>query len=134
MRTVAYEFESALMEVSLETTSQNPVMNAFSIDVEGFVESNVQSFHIPDEYINQSAENQEIERNTDVLLQVFDEANVKATFFFLGRIARDIPGLVRKVAQAGHEIGCHTSPASRFTVSGRLTSPSPKNLFGLWIS
>jgi polysaccharide deacetylase family protein (PEP-CTERM system associated) len=82
-------------------------MNAFSVDVEGFVESNIQSFHIPDKYIDQSAENQEIERNTDVLLQVFDEANIKATFFFLGRITRDIPGLVRNVAQAGHEIGCH---------------------------
>jgi polysaccharide deacetylase family protein (PEP-CTERM system associated) len=91
----------------LAKTVQNPIVNALSVDVEGFVESNMQSFHIPDKYIDQSAEDQEIERNTDVLLQVFDEANVKATFFFLGRITRDIPNVVRNVAQAGHEIGCH---------------------------
>jgi len=95
------------MEANLKRTSQNLVVNAFSIDVEGFAESNVQSFHIPDKYINRSEGNLEIERNTDVLLEILDEVNIKATFFFIGRLARDIPGLVRKVAQAGHEIGCH---------------------------
>ncbi len=59
------------------------VINAFSIDVEGFVESNIQSFHIPDKYIDQSAENREIERNTDVLLEILEEAKTKATFFLL---------------------------------------------------
>jgi polysaccharide deacetylase family protein (PEP-CTERM system associated) len=41
------------------------------------------------------------------LLEILDEVNVKATFFFVGRLAHDIPSLVKKVAQAGHEIGCH---------------------------
>ncbi|GAH93554.1 unnamed protein product, partial [marine sediment metagenome] len=95
------------METSFKETLQNPVINAFSIDVEGFVESNVQSFHIPDNYINQSEENHEIERNTEALLKILDETQTKATFFFLGRLAHDIPYLVRKVAQAGHEVACH---------------------------
>jgi polysaccharide deacetylase family protein (PEP-CTERM system associated) len=95
------------MESDLKTNLQEPVINAFSIDVEGFVESNLQSFQIPDRYINQSEENREIERNTDVLLEILEQVNIKATFFFLGRITRDIPGLVKKVARAGHEIGCH---------------------------
>jgi polysaccharide deacetylase family protein (PEP-CTERM system associated) len=86
---------------------QSSVINAFSVDVEGFVESNIQSFHIPDRYINQSEENREIERNTDVLLEILEEVKVKATFFFVGRLARDIPSLVKKIAQNGHEIGCH---------------------------
>jgi polysaccharide deacetylase family protein (PEP-CTERM system associated) len=96
------------MEADLTSRSRHPVVNAFSVDVEGFVESNLQSFHIPDEYINQSAENQEIERNTTALLQILDEAKVKGTFFFIGRLARDMPTLVKKVAEAGHEIGCHS--------------------------
>lgn len=83
------------------------ITNAFSIDVEGFVESNIQSFHIPDKYINRPEENREIEQNTNVLLEILDEVNVKATFFFVGRLAHDIPSLVKKVAQAGHEIACH---------------------------
>lgn len=95
------------MKPNLIKTSQKPVINAFSIDVEGFVESNAQSFHIPDKYINQSRENHEIECNIDVLLEVLDKVSVKATFFFVGRLAHDIPGVVRKVAEAGHEIGCH---------------------------
>jgi polysaccharide deacetylase family protein (PEP-CTERM system associated) len=75
--------------------------------VEGFVESNMQSFHIPQKYIDQTKENREIEQNTDVILEVLDAADVKATFFFIGRFSRDIPGMVKKVAKAGHEIGCH---------------------------
>ena len=95
------------MEANLKNASQKPATNAFSIDVEGFVESNVQSFHIPDKYINQSEENREIEQNTNTLLEILDEVETKATFFFIGRLARDTPGLVRTVAEAGHEIGCH---------------------------
>ncbi len=96
------------MKENSERSSQPSVINAFSIDVEGFVESNKQSFYIPDGYINQSLEDNEIDRNTNVLLEILDDFNVKATFFFIGRLARDIPGLVKKVAEAGHEIACHS--------------------------
>ncbi|MHC4602616.1 MAG: DUF3473 domain-containing protein [Planctomycetota bacterium] len=95
------------VRVNAVTLSSKPVINAISVDVEGFVESNLQSFHVPDQYINQSEENREIEHNTNVFLEILEQVSVKATFFFLGRITRDIPSLVKKVAQAGHEIGCH---------------------------
>lgn len=95
------------MEANFEKEPQNPVTNAFSIDVEGFVESNIQSFPIDDRYLNQAAGNREIETNTYALLELFNELNVKATFFFLGRIANDIPNIVKEAALAGHEIGCH---------------------------
>lgn len=96
------------MKANFERNSQKPVINALSIDVEGFVESNLQSFQIPDKYIDQSEENREIERNTHALLEILNETDTKGTFFFIGRLARDIPDLVRKVAQADHEIGCHS--------------------------
>lgn len=96
------------MEANSTKNSQYAVMNAFSIDVEDFIESNVQSFHIPDKYINPSKANAEIEQNTNVLLEVLDEAQTRATFFFVGRLARDIPALIRRVADAGHEIACHS--------------------------
>jgi polysaccharide deacetylase family protein (PEP-CTERM system associated) len=41
------------------------------------------------------------------LLEVFDEADVKATFFILGYAAEKHPQLVREIAAAGHEIGTH---------------------------
>jgi len=96
------------MNVQLKETSRNYVLNAFTVDVEGFVESNLQSFYIPRRYISQSEENREIEQNTDVLLEILSQAGTKGTFFFLGRLAGDTPDLIRRVARAGHEIGCHS--------------------------
>jgi len=95
------------MMANLNNALDKPVVNAFSVDVEGFVESNVQSFPIDQKFIDQAAENREIEVNTHALLELFAELNIKATFFFLGRIVEDIPNIVKETAQAGHEIGCH---------------------------
>lgn len=86
---------------------QNKIENCFSVDVEGFVESNRQSFHIEERHINQADENKEIETNIHVLLDILDDTETRATFFFLGRIAVDMPHIVKEVAQSGHEIGCH---------------------------
>jgi len=83
------------------------VINCLSVDVEGFLESNVQSFCIGKEHFGASKENAEIERNIDALLELLDDTGVKATFFFVARIARDIPHVVDRVARAGHEVGCH---------------------------
>jgi polysaccharide deacetylase family protein (PEP-CTERM system associated) len=84
------------------------VNNCLSVDVEGFVESNLESFHIEDKYISKSEENSEIRENIHIILELLDELGIKATFFFLGRIGRDIPSLVRETAQHGHEIACHS--------------------------
>jgi polysaccharide deacetylase family protein (PEP-CTERM system associated) len=46
--------------------------------------------------------------STHRLLDVLDEAGVRATFFVLGNVAETYPGLVREVARRGHEVGSHT--------------------------
>jgi polysaccharide deacetylase family protein (PEP-CTERM system associated) len=46
-------------------------------------------------------------RNTEVLLDLFDEGGAKATFFFLGWTAQRFPELVRSVHARGHEVACH---------------------------
>jgi polysaccharide deacetylase family protein (PEP-CTERM system associated) len=48
-----------------------------------------------------------LERQTDVLLGLFDELGVRATFFVLGLAARTHPKLVKRIAEQGHEIACH---------------------------
>jgi polysaccharide deacetylase family protein (PEP-CTERM system associated) len=83
------------------------VTNALSVDLEGFVESNQESFPIPARYLDRAGESREIERNTEVTLALFEQHRVRATFFVVGRIARDLPGVVRAIAAAGHEVGCH---------------------------
>jgi polysaccharide deacetylase family protein (PEP-CTERM system associated) len=85
----------------------HPVVNCFSIDVESFSESNVESFPIDSRHLDSARQNREIEANTDFILSLLAEHKVKATFFFLGRIARDLPQLVQRVARGKHEIACH---------------------------
>ena len=91
------------------------IKNCFSVDVEGFVESNLQSFSINKKYISETKENYEIERNVNILLELLDSISIKATFFFLGRIGRDIPNIVKETAKHGHEIACHSHEHVRIT-------------------
>lgn len=48
-----------------------------------------------------------VEINTLRLLEVLAAGETRATFFFLGEVAERFPLLVRRVAEAGHEIGSH---------------------------
>jgi peptidoglycan-N-acetylglucosamine deacetylase len=41
------------------------------------------------------------------LLALLDGSGSTATFFVLGWVARKSPSLVRRIADAGHEVGCH---------------------------
>ncbi|MEX1057355.1 MAG: XrtA system polysaccharide deacetylase, partial [Natronospirillum sp.] len=45
--------------------------------------------------------------NTQRLLDLFAQANVKATFFVLGWVAERYPQLVRNIHAAGHEVASH---------------------------
>ncbi|MGA7990330.1 MAG: polysaccharide deacetylase family protein [Thermoanaerobaculia bacterium] len=44
---------------------------------------------------------------TDRILALLAETASRATFFVLGWVARQSPGLVRRIAEAGHEVACH---------------------------
>jgi polysaccharide deacetylase family protein (PEP-CTERM system associated) len=48
-----------------------------------------------------------VEEGTDRILSILAPTPSRATFFVVGWVARRSPGLVRKIAAAGHEIGCH---------------------------
>lgn len=47
-------------------------------------------------------------QNTDRLLAIFEARNLRATFFTLGWVAERHPAVLRRVADLGHEIGCHS--------------------------
>jgi peptidoglycan/xylan/chitin deacetylase (PgdA/CDA1 family) len=44
---------------------------------------------------------------TPRLLRLLDAADIRATFFLLGRAAEQHPGIVRSMVDAGHEVGVH---------------------------
>jgi polysaccharide deacetylase family protein (PEP-CTERM system associated) len=48
-----------------------------------------------------------VEANIESVLQLFDDARVKATFFTLGWVAERHPAMMRRIVEAGHEIASH---------------------------
>ena len=92
----------------ISKSEKRKVKNCFSVDVEGFIESNLQSINIDTKYISKTKEKYEIETNVNTILNLLNEKGIKGTFFFLGRIARDMPHIVKETAQCGHEIACHS--------------------------
>ena len=44
---------------------------------------------------------------TPKLLDGLNERNVKATFFVLGKQAKQFPQLVKRIVEEGHQLGCH---------------------------
>ena len=51
----------------------------------------------------------EYDRLLDEILTKLDSAGLKGTFFCVGKMATDFPHVVLKIAEAGHEIGCHSN-------------------------
>jgi len=49
-----------------------------------------------------------IHRNMDVILNLLNKHNTKATFFVLGWLAEKEPDLILKIYKEGHEIACHS--------------------------
>lgn len=48
-----------------------------------------------------------VQQNTENILELFEENNVKATFFMLGWVAERYPELVRLIVNGGHELASH---------------------------
>lgn len=48
------------------------------------------------------------ESQTDALLAILDELNIKATFFMTGGFVTNYTESAKKIRDAGHEIGCHS--------------------------
>ncbi len=49
-----------------------------------------------------------VKHGTPKLLELFEDQEVKATFFWVGQTAKENPDMVKRTAQAGHETGAHS--------------------------
>lgn len=81
------------------------IRNALTVDLEDYFHVSAFAGSISrDDWDSHSLR---VEKNTARLLELFDQHEVKATFFVLGWLAERIPGLVREIADQGHEVACH---------------------------
>ncbi len=85
----------------------NPPLNAFCVDLEEW-------WHIcaADTPYNDPATWDSappfVVKDTEVLMRLLDEAGARGTFLTVGWVAEKYPSLIKRLADAGHEIGCHT--------------------------
>lgn len=79
--------------------------NFLSIDVEDYFQvSAFEQVSPPDTW---SGRDLRVERNTEKVLELLDEAGATATFFILGWVAERCPELVRRIVGQGHEVASH---------------------------
>ncbi|WP_114520076.1 XrtA system polysaccharide deacetylase [Altererythrobacter sp. ZODW24] len=81
------------------------IINGLSVDVEDWFQ--VGAFENVIERDDWNGLVDRVERNVSQILDMFEEADVKATFFTLGWVAQRHPALMQRIANAGHEIASH---------------------------
>jgi polysaccharide deacetylase family protein (PEP-CTERM system associated) len=85
------------------------ITHALSFDIEDWFHIvEVKAVEDPALWPRLSAQASVVERYTDLILRLCDEGRAKGTFFILGWIADKHPALVKRIADAGHEIGTHS--------------------------
>ena len=82
------------------------MVNVLTVDVEEYFHpTEVQQWSPPRQWPELPSR---VVSQTQAVLRILGRNRVQATFFVLGWVAERHPGLVRQIADAGHEIGCHS--------------------------
>lgn len=81
------------------------VLNGMSVDVEDWFQ--VGAFENCIDKRDWDGLDRRVEANTDAVIDLFGQAGVCATFFTLGWVAERHPALIRRIADAGHEVASH---------------------------
>src|SRR5262249_52423231 len=81
--------------------SGRAMRHAFTVDVEDWYQG------IPIARDAWTTAERRLDHGLNVLLELLDACGARATFFVLGPVAEEHPELVRRIADAGHEVGCH---------------------------
>lgn len=82
-----------------------PIANALSVDVEDYFQVSAFAGNITRDAWDRLP--CRVERNMDVILAMFAEYKVHATFFTLGWIAERYPSIVKRIVEQGHELASH---------------------------
>ena len=90
---------------SFKNADAHALLNAMSVDIEDWFQ--VGAFETVIDRANWDSLNHRVERNTDAVLELFDRAGVKSTFFTLAWVAERYPKLMLRIAESGHEVASH---------------------------
>jgi polysaccharide deacetylase family protein (PEP-CTERM system associated) len=82
-----------------------PITNALTVDVEDYFQ--VSAFEAQVDRASWDELPCRVERNVERLLGMLERHGCHATFFTLGWVAQRYPELVRRIADAGHEVASH---------------------------
>lgn len=76
-------------------------MNILTFDIE--------EWYLEKMYFGDHAEKyKEFDRYLGEILDTLDERNLKGTFFCVGGLGREFPDVVKRIAERGHDVGCHS--------------------------
>jgi polysaccharide deacetylase family protein (PEP-CTERM system associated) len=81
------------------------VVNAMSVDIEEYFQ--VGAFETCIDPANWDSLASRVDYNTRLVMDLYAQAGVKATFFTLGWVAERQPALIRDIVAAGHELASH---------------------------
>lgn len=81
--------------------------NILTVDLEDWYQSSLEILPAKDRPSGVVYPTERVVFNTEKLLSLFADCQVKATFFVLGTVAEKYPDLVRRIAAEGHELASH---------------------------
>lgn len=82
------------------------MQNAFTVDVEDYFQVSAFEKNIPKE--DWSSYPHHVVDNTLRMMELLASHDVRGTFFVLGWVADQYPDLVKRIAEAGHELASHS--------------------------
>ncbi|HVF93731.1 MAG TPA: XrtA system polysaccharide deacetylase [Sphingomonas sp.] len=88
-----------------EPSESSPIINGLSVDIEEWFQ--VGAFEQVIDKGGWDRLESRVDYNTGLVLDLFAESGVTATFFTLGWVAHRHPRLIRRITDAGHEIASH---------------------------
>lgn len=91
---------------STETADdETGIVNAMTVDVEDYYQVSAFEQVVPRNRWTSFAPR--VEANTERVLDLFETAGIRATFFVLGWVAERHPALIRRIVARGHELASH---------------------------
>ncbi len=93
------------------------IKNAMTVDVEDYFQ--VSAFEQCIARSDWDKLSHRVEKNTNIILDLFESHNIKSTFFVLGWVAERYPDIVKRIIAQGHELASHGYGHQRATMQSR---------------